>query len=242
MVAKLLDRGCRSHAPDRFPNNGLSTLPAIRGSTRCVDWSVATECPATWLPPCIDAKLLSVDTVTVIITTLGGALSATLGVLVGGLVTRRVQERHWLRDKQLSAYEELFSQYARFMMALRRGHLARTPVDVDWAAWSVSLTSASLVAPLSVARAISSFGNAVGVFLGTVAARDPVTDPVDEEGLTEASRPAAVAHLALLNAIRRSMGGSLEQLPFYLGGTVGRHPEGTDPPRETITPAEEVRP
>jgi hypothetical protein len=101
-----------------------------------------------------------VGTVAVIITTFGGALSATLGVLVGGVVTRRVQERHWLRDKQLRAYEELFSQYARFMMALRRAHLDRTPVDVDWGAWSVSLTSASLVAPLGVARAIDAFGSA----------------------------------------------------------------------------------
>ena len=48
------------------------------------------------------------NTVAVIITTLGGAFSATLGVLAGGLVTRRVQERHWLRDKQLHAYEDLF--------------------------------------------------------------------------------------------------------------------------------------
>jgi hypothetical protein len=173
-----------------------------------------------------------VDTVAVIVSTFGGALSATLGVLVGGVVTRRAQERHWLRDKQLRAYEELFSQYARFMMALRRAHLARTPVDVDWGAWSVSLTSASLVAPLVVARAIDAFGSAVGVFLDAVTTRDPVTNPVDEEGLTEASRPAAAAHLALLNAIRLSMGRSLEELPFYIGGTLGRHPEGTESPRD----------
>jgi hypothetical protein len=41
------------------------------------------------------------DAVQIILTTVGGALSATLGVLVGGLVTRRAQERHWLRDRQL---------------------------------------------------------------------------------------------------------------------------------------------
>ncbi|MDG4827259.1 hypothetical protein O7635_35890 [Asanoa sp. WMMD1127] len=170
------------------------------------------------------------DAAAVISTTFGGAVSATLGVLVGGMVTRRVQERHWLRDKQLRAYEELLSQYSRFMMALRRAHLAGTPVDVDWGAWSVSLTSASLVAPLSVARAIDGFGKAVGIFLDTVSTRDPVSNPVDEETLTEASRPAAAAQLILLNAIRRSMGRSLEELPFYLGGTLGRHPEGTGSP------------
>jgi hypothetical protein len=65
-----------------------------------------------------------------------------------------------------------------------------------------------------------------------VSTRDPVADPVDDEALTQASRPAAAEHLALLNAIRRSMGGSLEELPFYLGGTLGRHREGTEaPPR-----------
>jgi hypothetical protein len=63
-------------------------------------------------------RIRVVDTMAVIVTTFGGALSATLGVLVGGVVTRRVPERHWLRDKQLTAYEELFSQYAHFMGAI----------------------------------------------------------------------------------------------------------------------------
>ncbi|MFC7272765.1 hypothetical protein ACFQS1_02125 [Paractinoplanes rhizophilus] len=177
----------------------------------------------------------------VIVTTLGGAFSATLGVLVGGAVTRRVQERHWLRDRQLQAYQELFAQYSRFMMALRRAHLDRRGTDVDWAAWSAALTAASLVAPLEVARAIDRFAKAVAIFLGKVATRDPATDPVDEKGLDEASRPAAAAHLALLNAIRRSLGRALEDVPFYLGGTVGDHPEGSYPataetPRTAKTP------
>jgi len=172
-----------------------------------------------------------VNTLAVIITTFGGAVSATLGVLVGGVVTRRVQERHWLRDRQLRAYEDLFSQYARFMMALRRAHLDRSPADVDWGAWSAALTSASLVAPLSVARAIDAFGRAVSVFLDAVSTRNPVANPVDEELLTAASRPAAAAQLALLNAIRRSLGRTLEELPFYLGGTVG-HAQETDIPRD----------
>ncbi len=46
------------------------------------------------------------STAAAIVTMVGGALSATLGVLVGGVVTRRVQ-RYWLRDKQLRAYQEL---------------------------------------------------------------------------------------------------------------------------------------
>jgi hypothetical protein len=167
------------------------------------------------------------DPIAASLTTFGGALSATLGVLVGGVVTRRVQERHWLRDRQLRAYEELLAQYARFMMELRRGHLDRRPVDVDWAAWSVALTTASLVAPRRVALAMDEFARAVRVFLDAVASRDPVTNPADEQLLTDSSRQSAVAHLGLLNAIRRSMGRSLDPLEFFLGGTLGGHPEGT---------------
>lgn len=77
-----------------------------------------------------------------------------------------------------------------------------------------------------MARAIDAFGRAINVFLAAVATRDPVANPAGEQDLTEASRPAAAAHLALLNAIRRSVGRSLEELPFYLGGTLGGHPEG----------------
>jgi hypothetical protein len=161
-----------------------------------------------------------VDTIGVVLTTVGGALSATLGVIVGGLVTRRVQERHWLRDRQLKAYEELFAQYARFMMTLRRAHAGRTPADVDWAAWSVSLTSASLVAPAQVARAIDDFGRAIQVFLDALADRDPVRNPIDLDEFGKAAMPTARAHLALLNAVRNSLGRSLGELSFVLGGSL----------------------
>jgi hypothetical protein len=163
---------------------------------------------------------LQVDTLGVVLTTVGGALSATLGVIVGGLVTRRVQERHWLRDRQLRSYEELFAQYARFMMILRRAHAGRTPADVDWAAWSVALTTASLVAPAEVARAIDGFGRAIQLFLDALRDRDPVRDPLDIDEVGKAAAPAGVAHLALLNTIRRSLGRSLGELPFFLGGTM----------------------
>lgn len=163
------------------------------------------------------------DTAQIILTTVGGALSATLGVLVGGLVTRRAQERHWLRDRQLKAYEELFAQYAAFMMALRQAHAARRPAEVDWAAWSVSLTSASLVAPTDVARSIDEFGKAINGFLDIIGQHNPAENPIDDQGFNEAATPAARAHLALLNTVRRSLGGALGDVPFYLGGSlVGR--------------------
>jgi hypothetical protein len=82
-----------------------------------------------------------------LVTTTAGALFATAGVIVGGVVTRKAQDRQWLRDKQLAAYDELLSQYARFTMELSRAHYDRRPKDYDWAEWSAALVSASLVAP-----------------------------------------------------------------------------------------------
>jgi hypothetical protein len=161
-----------------------------------------------------------VDALQVILTTVGGALSATLGVIVGGLVTRRVQERHWLRDRQLKAYDDLFAQYARFMMELSRAHQGRQPANADWAAWSVSLTSASLVAPAEVARSIDEFGRAIQRFLDVVGQHNPAVNPIERDAFAEAARPAAKAHLALLNTIRRSLGRSLGELTFYLGGSL----------------------
>jgi hypothetical protein len=117
-----------------------------------------------------------VDTATLIVTTIGGALSATLGVVVGGLVTRHSQQRHSLRDKQLQAYDDLFAQYSRFMILLNRSHLGRQHVDIDWAAWSAALTSASLVAPLAGARAIDGFGTDSGGGPSGAAERDQAVD------------------------------------------------------------------
>jgi hypothetical protein len=165
-----------------------------------------------------------VDAWQAILTTVGGAFSATLGVVAGGLVTRRAQQRHWLRDRQLKAYDDLFAQYARFMMQLNQAHASRQPATVDWASWSVSLTSASLVAPAEVAASIDEFGRAIDVFLGVVAARNPAEDPVEMSVFQQAATPAADAHLALLNVIRRSMGGRLGDLPFYLGGSLVNRP------------------
>ncbi len=45
-----------------------------------------------------------------LVTTAAGTLFATAGVVVGGVVTRQAQDRQWLRDKQLVAYEEGFGR------------------------------------------------------------------------------------------------------------------------------------
>jgi hypothetical protein len=154
-----------------------------------------------------------------VLTTAGGALSVTVGVGLGAVLTRRAQDRHWLRDKQLVAYQELMRQYATFVMILRRAHSAKSHWDYDWAVWSAALTSASLVAPARVANEIDSFGASVGTFLSEVAV-DTRTDALSDGEFTQAMLAPAAAQLSLVNAIRRSLDQDQGALSMILGGSL----------------------
>ena len=158
-----------------------------------------------------------------LVTTAAGALLATVGVMVGGIVSSKAQDRQWLRDKQLAAYDELLCQYARFTMDLKRAHADRRPKNYDWAEWSAALVSASLVAPDDVAAAIDGFGRAIDPFL-VVVAGNPVEHPLTVEEFERVSIGPARAQLALVNAIRRSLGNERGALPEVLGGSPGRRP------------------
>ncbi|MET9388705.1 hypothetical protein ABZY09_49150 [Streptomyces sp. NPDC002928] len=161
-----------------------------------------------------------------LVTTAAGALSATIGVLVGGIVTHRAQDRQWLRDKQLIAYQELISHYAKFTMTISRAHADRQGWDYDWGEWSATLTRASLVAPADVAAEIENFGKAIDDFLDRAGWRgsDPRRDPLSEEELAQANRAPAQAQVQLVNAIRRSLSKDQKELPFWIGGSLaGRH-------------------
>ncbi|MFI7213021.1 hypothetical protein ACIBP4_00470 [Micromonospora maritima] len=158
------------------------------------------------------------------VTTIGGALSATVGVLAGGMLTRRAQDQHWLRDRQLAAYQDLLREYATFTMILRRAHLGRTGWDYDWGAWSAALMSAGLVAPPTVATEIDRFGEAVQGLLDATAGVDTTTAPLSQEQFERAMAVPARAQLELVNAMRRSMGRHQRPLSVWLGGAGGRAP------------------
>ena len=63
--------------------------------------------------------MTGVDLTAIVVSTTAGALSATVGVVVGGIVTRRAQDRHWVRDKELVAYEDLLREYSTFVSILK---------------------------------------------------------------------------------------------------------------------------
>jgi hypothetical protein len=148
-----------------------------------------------------------------------GALSVTLGVVLGAVLTRRAQERHWLRDKQLVAYQEMLAEYARFVVILKRAHWSKAGWDYDWAVWSAALVSASLVAPSAVAVQIENFAVAIGGFL-RVASVDARTEGLTEKQFDDAMRPTALAQLALVNAIRVSLGRGQGHISTSIGGAL----------------------
>jgi hypothetical protein len=155
------------------------------------------------------------------LTTVAGALAATVGVVAGALLSRTTQHRHWLRDQQLAAYVDLLGHYARFTMVLNRAHADRTGWDYDWARWSAALVTASLVAPREVADELDTFAAAVGEFLDA-AAGDPTKLRLSTEEFGRANAGAARAQIDLVNAIRRSLGRGHGEIAFALGGSLGR--------------------
>ncbi|MEV1330407.1 hypothetical protein AB0J20_12625 [Micromonospora costi] len=146
------------------------------------------------------------------------------------MLTRRAQDQHWLRDRQLVAYQDLLREYATFSMILRRAHLGRTGWDYDWGAWSAALMSASLVAPSAVAAEIDKFGQAVQRLLEATAGVDTTTAPLSQEQFEQAMVAPALAQLDLINAMRRSVGRDQRPLSVWLGGASGRpsHWEATE--------------
>jgi hypothetical protein len=154
-----------------------------------------------------------------VLTIAGGAISVTVGVVIGAVLTRRAQDQHWLRDRQLSAYQELIRQYATFVMILRRAHGDRAGWDYDWAVWSAALTSASLVAPADVADEIHRFAAVIRTFLNK-AAVDATTAALSDDEFDEAMLAPARAQLSLVNTIRRSLGKDQAPLSTWLGGSL----------------------
>jgi hypothetical protein len=154
-----------------------------------------------------------------LLTTVVGAVAAALGVLAGGMFTKWAQDRQWLRDQEISAYRDLLGHFARFSMEINRAHHDRRGWDYDWGGWSASLVAASLVAPDEVARRIDEFGEAVQVLLDAAAARDPLADPLMPEEIRAIMLPLATAQVALVNAMRASIG-RRDGLSFNIGGSL----------------------
>jgi hypothetical protein len=79
----------------------------------------------------------------VIIPVVGGIVATLVGVVLGGVLTRRAQERQWLRDRQLEACLGIMRESNRAQFALRAAW--REGTRPDWVPWNEALTIVSFV-------------------------------------------------------------------------------------------------
>ncbi|MFD7528095.1 hypothetical protein ACFV8E_10985 [Streptomyces sp. NPDC059849] len=157
-----------------------------------------------------------------VISSAGGVATTLLGVVAGGLLGRRTQTRHWLTDMKATTYAAVLREYTRVEFGLRLAYFDRRPAVVDWAAWSESLTSLSLVAEDEVVTAANDLAKAIAV-VGEQAHRSDQ----DSEQWRHLQIRLADAQLAFVNAARRSLDHKQPPARARLGGPLIAEP--TDP-------------
>jgi len=79
----------------------------------------------------------------IVLSTFGGAAVTLLGVIVGGFVTRRSEQRQWARDRQIDACATVVQESTRMQLALlERWKRRQRP---DWTVWNQALAMLWLV-------------------------------------------------------------------------------------------------
>lgn len=153
-----------------------------------------------------------------------GAVTTIAGVVAGGMIGRRGEDRRWLRDTQTGAYAAVLREYTRIEFELRSAYHRNQQPSIDWAPWGAALTSLSLVATRDVSAATVGLSEAMQSFEQFVlGGKRP-----DDEDLQCITRIVARAQMTFINAARRSLERSQHPLPWQLGGppTVIRDSDG----------------
>jgi hypothetical protein len=97
-----------------------------------------------------------------IVTTIGAVLTTLLGVLVGSILSNRSQARHWSRDRQADACAQVLRESSNALIELARlnGQRvspapdgARVLASMDWRPWNEALAMVNLVADHDIAEA-----------------------------------------------------------------------------------------
>ena len=128
----------------------------------------------------------------VVASTAGGAPPTSSACWSAVSVSRRSQDRHWLRDRR-ATYAAVLRVYTRIEFDLRSACYQDKRTRIDWAPWGAALASLSLVASEEVAAATSRFTEAMREFktfdLGGKRTKD--------EGLQLAAQVLAQAQMGL---------------------------------------------
>jgi hypothetical protein len=101
-----------------------------------------------------------------IITTAGAVLITLLGVLVGGAVSNRSQQRNWSRDRQADACAQVLRESPSLLIELaamnakrlkskpkRRPDAQCLPTPIGWKPWNEALAMMNLIADHDIAEA-----------------------------------------------------------------------------------------
>ncbi|MEU1037296.1 hypothetical protein [Streptomyces sp. NPDC005907] len=149
-----------------------------------------------------------------LISTAGGVAATVVGVVAGGIVGRRSENRKWLQETQTSAYERFLQAFGAVEMELREAFLERRRPAVAWGPFNAAIQSLSLVANPEAAAAALQLCDVIEDF--TILFHD--RQPADLEELRPIHTALEQGHLKFVNAARRSLHPSQERLAQALGG------------------------
>jgi len=140
--------------------------------------------------------------------------ATVVGVLAGGIVGRRSQNRQWLQATQTAAYERFLQAFGAVESELRDAFLEERRPDVAWDPLVAASHSVSLVADPATSLAAEQLCDVVEDFDILFHGRQPT----DLEELRPIHTALTEAHLKFVNAARRSLDPSLRSLGRSLGG------------------------
>ncbi|MGO4458911.1 hypothetical protein AB4039_16690 [Streptomyces sp. M-16] len=150
-----------------------------------------------------------------LISTAGGVAATVVGVIAGGIVGRRSQNRQWLQGTQTAAYERFLQAFGAVEAELREAFLEeREPAAHVWGPFNAGVQSLSLVATREAATAALQLCDVVEDFTILFHGRQST----DLEELRPIHSALEEAHLKFVNAARRSLDASQEHLDQTLGG------------------------
>lgn len=154
----------------------------------------------------------------VAVTALGGIVAALIGVLVGGAITVRYTERHWVKDTQLNACAQVLKNYAEIYNGLALSRRGEKP-DLDWSQWNQALSVLCLIAPKEVAEAALAIDRSMWR-----ADWDMRGGAVGQPDWIRQRRPIEEKHKDFINLVRRSIVPGIVDLDKVVG-----RPEESDP-------------
>jgi hypothetical protein len=162
-----------------------------------------------------------------------GAVATTLiGVFVGSVVSRRAQDRHWVREQQAAACARLLRESSTVLVDLSDMEASRPegvpqgvvlPTTIDWRPWNEALNMVNLVADKDIAEAAHALDEQI--WRVHIAVKRGLTP--DENWLTLRSRVVA-AQGDFITASRRRLSLTGEPLPRLSGRPAPDDPVWTE--------------